>query len=237
MKTLWGGTRSESLRLSAPLTRRHVVMPSRRQFSVLAASSVAAVCLPAAAQGQPVEGRHYLAVSPRQPTRDPKQVEVLEFFAYSCHHCHDFEPALDAWQKQLPADVLFRRIPVAFREDLVVHNELFFAIEALGLVERLHRKVFEAVHASRGQLKAPQEIAAFASANGVDPKVLINTMASFSVAGKVKQAFALSNGYGIEGTPALGIDGRWLTSGSMAGSNPRSLAVAEFLVRAARQKR
>ena len=211
-------------------------MPNRRSFSVLAASSLLAA-FPAAAQDQPVLGRHYLAVSPRQPTRDPRQVEVLEFFAYSCHHCHDFEPALDAWQKKLPAGVLFRRIPVAFREDLIIHNELYFAIEALGLVERLHRKVFEAVHASRGQLKAPQEIAAFVEKQGVDPAAFLNTMKSFSVAGKVKQAFALSTGYQIEGTPALGVDGRWLTSGAMAGSNPRSLAVAEYLVQLAKRAR
>lgn len=212
-------------------------MSNRRCFSVFAASSLLAATFPAAAQDQPVEGKHFLAVSPRQPTRDPGQVEVLEFFAYSCHHCHDFEPALDAWQKKLPASVLFRRIPVAFREDLVVHNEMYFAIEALGLVERLHRKVFEAVHASREQLKSPQEIAAFVAKNGVEPTAFVNTMKSFSVAGKVKQAQALSNGYKIEGTPALGVDGRWLTSGSMAGSNPRSLAVADYLVQLAKKKR
>lgn len=216
-------------------------MPSRRRFSLYAASSVASSLLaagfPAAAQGQPVEGKHYQVVSPKQPTRDPRQVEVLEFFAYSCHHCHDFEPALDAWQKQLPAGVAFRRIPVAFREELVVHNEIYWAIEAMGLVERLHRKVFEAVHGSRDQLKSPQEIAAFVAKNGVDPKAFIDTMKSFSVAGKVKQAFALTNGYGVEGTPSLGVDGRWLTSGSMAGSNPRSLGVAEFLVKLAKTSR
>jgi thiol:disulfide interchange protein DsbA len=212
-------------------------MPSRRSFSLFTASSLLAATLPVAAQDQPVLGTHYLAVSPRQPTRDPRQVEVLEFFAYSCHHCHDFEPALDAWQKKLPAGVLFRRIPVAFRDDLVVHNELYFAIEALGLVERLHRKVFEAVHASSGQLKTPQEIGAFVAKHGVDPSAFLNTMRSFAVAGKVKQAFALATGYQIEGTPALGIDGRWLTSGAMAGSNPRSLAVAEFLVQLAKRTR
>lgn len=116
-------------------------MPSRRQFTQIASLSLVGF-LPAAvvAQGRPAEGTHYQAIAQRQPTRDPKRVEVLEFFAYSCHHCHDFEPALDAWQKKLPPDVLFRRIPVAFREDLVIHNELHFALETLGLVERLHRR-------------------------------------------------------------------------------------------------
>lgn len=188
------------------------------------------LALPAAAQGHPVEGTHYVPVSPPQPTRDPKRVEVLEFFAYSCHHCHDFEPALDAWQKKLPPQVLFRRIPVAFRDDLIIHNDLYFALEALDLVDRLHRKVFEAVHASRGGMKTAQEIAEFLQSQGVEPKPVLDAMKSFAVVTRVKQAFSLANGYGIEGTPALGVNGRWLTSGTMAGSNVRSLLVAEYLV-------
>lgn len=212
-------------------------MPSRRQFTQIASLPLLGSLAHARAQGQPEEGKHYQAVSPRQPTRDPKRVEVLEFFAYSCHHCHDFEPALDDWQKKLPGDVLFRRIPVAFREDLIVHNELYFALETLGLIEQLHRKVFEAVHSSRGGLKALQDIAAFLQSQRADPAPVIEAMRSFGVAAKVKQAFALANGYRIEGTPSLGIDGRWLTGGSMAGSNARALLVAEHLVALARRTR
>lgn len=212
-------------------------MPRRRQFTQFLSLPLLNAVQSAGAQGNPVEGTHYQAVSPRQPTRDPKRVEVIEFFAYSCHHCHDFEPALDDWQRKLPTDVLFRRIPVAFRDDLVVHNELYFALETLGLIERLHRKVFEAVHGSRGGLKTPQDIAAFLQSQRADPAPMLATMQSFAVAAKVKQAFALANGYRIEGTPALGIDGRWLTAGSMAGSNARSLLVAEYLVALARRTR
>ena len=212
-------------------------MTNRRQFTQAASLSLLGVLPSAGAQGQPVEGTHYQVLSRRQPTRDPRRVEVLEFFAYSCHHCHDFEPALDDWQKKLPPDVLFRRIPVAFREDLVIHNELYFALETLGQLEQLHRKTFEAVHGSRGRLKTPQDIAAFLQSQRADPTPVLETMRSFAVAAKVKQAFALATGYGIEGTPSLGVDGRWLTGGSMAGSNARSLLVAEYLVALARRAR
>lgn len=189
------------------------------------------------AQEQFAAGRHYLEVTPRQPTKDPKQVEVLEFFAYSCSHCSAFEPGLEAWVKKLPRDVLFRRIPVAFREDLVIHQQLYFAVEALGLVETLHPKVFQAIHGERQRLANSAEIAAFAAKHGVDGKRLVETMGSFGVAGKVRQASALATGYNIEGTPSLGVDGRWLTSGSLAGSNPRSLAVAEHLIGLAKKAR
>jgi thiol:disulfide interchange protein DsbA len=212
-------------------------MPNRRQFTQFASWFLLGAVPGTGAQGQPVEGTHYQAVSKRQPTRDPKRIEVLEFFAYSCHHCHDFEPALDDWQKKLPPDVLFRRIPVAFREDLVIHNELYFSLETLGLVEQLHRKTFEAVHGSRGGLKTPQDIAAFLQSQRADSTPVMEAVRSFAVATKVKQAFALANGYGIEGTPSLGIDGRWLTGGSMAGSNARSLLIAEYLIALARRAR
>ena len=205
-------------------------MTTRRHFSAIALTSLAGVPLAAFAQEKPLEGKHYVTLSTRQPTRDVKKVEVLEFFAYSCSHCHAFEPALDAWQKRLPPDVLFRRIPVAFRDDLVIHQKLYFAIEALGLVERLHAKVFLAIHSDRHRLGTAEEIGAFVAKNGVESPRFVETMNSFSVAGKAKQATQLTAGYNIEGTPSLGVDGRWLTSGSLAGSNASSLAVADYLV-------
>jgi len=208
----------------------------RRRFAKATAASLATVPLFAAAQEKPVEGKHYRTVPPRQPTRDPKQVEVLEFFAYGCSHCNAFEPAIDAWQKKLPSDVLFRRIPVAFREvPFVLHQKLYFAIETLGLVEQLHRKVFLAIHGERQGLERAEEIADFAARNGVDRTRFLDALGSFTVATKAKQATALATGYKIDGTPSIGVDGRWLTTGSMAGTNERSLAVAEYLVGLARK--
>lgn len=208
----------------------------RRQFSKITAVSLAAPPALVAAEDRLVEGKHYVAVSPRQPTLDPKQVEVLEFFAYGCEHCHAFEPTIDAWQKKLPADVRFRRIPVAFREGpMVMHQKLFFAIETLGLVEQLHGKVFAAMHVERRRFQKPEDVGDFAAKNGVDPARLMGALNSFSVTTKAKQATLLATGYKFEGTPSIGVDGRWLTSGSMAGSNVKSLAVAEHLIGLARK--
>lgn len=212
-------------------------MIKRRTFCSLALPLTFSAHTAARAQEQFVEGKHYLEVSPRQPTKDPKQVEVLEFFAYSCSHCNSFEPALDAWLKKLPRDVQFRRVPVAFREDFVIHQQLYIALETLGLVEKLHGKVFHAIHAEKQRLATPGDIADFGAKNGIDGKRLVETMNSFSVAGRVKQATTLAGGYKIEGTPSLGVDGRWLTSGSLAGTNPRSLLVVDQLIALAKKAR
>lgn len=215
-----------------------MTMPNRRHFLAAAALPVVSAHLWASAQEAFVEGKHYAKLATVQPTRDPKRVEVLEFFAYGCSHCNAFEPVLDAWQKKLPADVLFRRIPVAFREGpMVLHQKLYFAFETLGLVDRMHHKVFEAIHAQKQRLDTEEEIGAFAAKNGVDRSRLLETMNSFAAAARVKQASQLVDGYGIEGTPSMGVNGRWLTSGSHVGSNAESLAVVEYLIGVARKAR
>lgn len=212
---------------------------NRRDFTTLSfGTALAGLSLPAGvwAQGVPVEGRQYVKVSPRQPTLDPKKIDVVEFFWYGCPHCHSFEPALDAWQRKLPADVAFRRMPVAFRPTpFVLHQQLYFAIETMGLVDTLHRKVFYAMHVERNPLDSVESIGAFVAKNGVDKVKFIEVMNSFGVQTKARQAAALSAGYRIDGTPALGIDGRFFTSGSLVGSNEGALAVADFLIAQARK--
>ncbi len=210
---------------------------NRRELTTLALVAPLAGLAPLArAQGGPIEGQHYVKLTQRQPTQDPKKLEVVEFFWYGCPHCHAFEPMLDAWVKKLPADVNFRRLPVAFREvPFVLHQKLYFAIETMGLVDSLHRKVFNAMHVERNPLNTPEAIGDFVAKNGVDKAKFLDTMNSFSVQAKSKQAAALSAGYKIDGTPAIGIDGRYYTAGSLAGSNERSLAVTEYLMALARK--
>ena len=208
---------------------------NRREFglnaSVLALSGLA---LPVWAQGGPVEGKDYLRVAQPVPMTGDK-IEVVEFFGYWCPHCNAFEPALEAWVKKLPATVNFRRMPVAFNAAQEPAQRLYFAIEALGLVDTLHRKVFAAMHVERKRLDKDAEIADFAKANGVDPVKLQDAMKSFSVATKMRQSRQLSEGYRIEGVPTLGIHGRFMTSPSIAGTQERALVTADVLIAQARK--
>ncbi len=186
----------------------------------------------ASAQGSPVEGTHYVRLSQPLPAPAHGKLEVVEFFWYGCPHCNDFEPALEAWTKTLPADVVFRRAPVAFRpEPHGTHQRLYFAIETMGLIPTLHRKVFYAIHSERQLLDKPADISAFVSKNGVDGAKFLDVFNSFSVQTKARQAHQLSEGYKIDGVPALGVHGRFYTSGSLAGSNDRSLAVVDHLLK------
>lgn len=199
--------------------------------SLLALSGAA---LPVWAQGGPVEGTDYKRVAQPVPVAGDK-IEVVEFFGYWCPHCHAFEPALDAWVKKLPATVNFRRMPVAFNAAQEPAQRLYFGIEALGLVDTLHRKVFAAMHVERKRLDKDADIADFAKANGVDPAKLLDAMKSFSVATKIRQSRQLSEAYRIEGVPTLGIHGRFMTSPSIAGTQERALATADVLIAQARK--
>ena len=191
----------------------------------------------AQAQGAPVEGKQYVRLSQPLPVPATGKIEVLEFFWYGCPHCNNFEPMLEAWTKKIPDDVAFRRVPVAFRDEpFVAHQKIFYALEQLGLVATLHRKVFYAIHVERAKLDKLADISAFMAKNGVDAAKFNEAFNSFSVNTKATQARKLAEAYRIDGVPAIGVNGRFLTSGTLAGTPERSLAVTDFLIGQSRKK-
>ena len=209
----------------------------RREFSAaLIGAGLGAGAAATLAQGGPIEGTHYVRLSQPAPTATPGKIEVIEFFWYGCPHCNAFEPALDPWIKQLPADVAFRRMPVAFsQEPFFAHQRIFYALESLGLLPAMHRRVFYAIHSDRQRLDKPADISAFMAKNGVDAAKFMEAFDSFSVQTKARQAAQLSAAYKIDGVPAIGVQGRYYTSGPLAGSNEKSLVVADFLIERVRK--
>ncbi len=204
---------------------------NRRQFThALAAGTVLAVPPLAVWAQAPQEGRDFVRVA--QPVPVPAgKVDVVEFFGYWCPHCHAFEPMLDAWSRKLPAaQVSFRRMPVAFAAWQENYQRLYFALESLGLVDSLHRKVFNAMHVDKKRFDKDADVLSFAAANGADGEKIVAAMKGFSVGTKLRQAQTLAEGYKIEGVPTLGIQGRWMTSPSIAGGADRALATADALI-------
>ncbi len=212
----------------------------RRDFcaAVAGAATLAAVGMPqlAWAQKKPEDGHEYKTLDKRAGVETPAgKIEVIEFFWYSCPHCNAFEPQLQAWSKRLPADVVLRRVPVAFRDNFVPQQRLFYTLEAMGKFEEMHTKVFRAIHVDKEGLDKEETILAWAQKNGMDKAKFQETYNSFSVQTKARRAKQLQDAYAVEGVPALGIAGRWYTDGSMAGSMGRALQVTEFLVAEARK--
>jgi thiol:disulfide interchange protein DsbA len=216
----------------------------RRHFlgALGAATAATAATFPllktAQAQAQaPVADRDYRVVSPAQPTDTGAKIEVIEFFWYACPHCNAFEPTLNAWVKKLPADVAFRRVPAQFAPIWVQHAKLFYTLEAIGEEERVHKKVFDAIHVERQSLDSDQVQIEWAGKNGIDKAKFADAMKSFGVAGKLKRAAQVVGNYGIDGVPALAINGKYLTAPSMARGEDKALAVVDYLINAERSKK
>jgi protein dithiol oxidoreductase (disulfide-forming) len=212
----------------------------RREFSATvlsAAAATAGVPTIASAQPGPVEGKHFVRLTQPLPAAVPAgKTEVIEFFWYGCPHCSAFEPALEVWARNLPADVVFRRVPVAFSaEPFVAHQRIFYALDTLGLVGAMHRKVFYAIHVERMRLDKPADIAAFMAKNGVDAAQFTEAYNSFTTQTRLRQANQLVEGYKIDGVPAIGIQGRYYTSGTLAGNNERALDVTDWLLQRLRK--
>lgn len=211
----------------------------RREFALgLAAGSGLGplLTLPALAQGEPAEGREYTRLQPPQPVGTPAgKVEAMEFFGYWCPHCSAFEPSLDAWVRKLPADVVFRRIPVSFGAPHEPYQKLYFALEALGQLDAMHRKVFTAVHSQRLRLDKDSDLQSLAGANGLDFAKLKDTMNSFTVATKCNQAKQLANNYKIDSVPTLAVHGRYITSVAQAGGHDQALRVMDALIQKSRK--
>lgn len=211
---------------------------NRRDFSMqLALAGLGATGAGTAlAQGTPVEGTHYLKLSPPVPISVPAgKYEIIEFFSYGCPHCFALEPTVEAWAKKLPADEIFQRVPVAFNATYETYQKIYYALETMGLVLAMHLKVFNAIHLQHQRLDKEADIVAFMKANGVDGAKFADNFKSFSVQSKARQAQQLSQAYKIDGVPSFGVQGRYLTNGTLAGSNERALAVADALVQQLRK--
>lgn len=206
----------------------------RRELIIGGGAVVAsAAWLPqASAQAKkPEEGTDYLKLERPAPVESaPGQIEVVDFFWYSCPHCNAFEPSLQAWIARLPADVKVRRVPVAFRDDFVPQQRLFYALESLGRLGDLHSKVFQAVHQERHPMGRADVIADWAQAQGLDRAKFLEAYNSFTVSAKLRKAAQVQEAYKVEGVPAMGIAGRWYVDGNLAGTNPRMLPVADYLI-------
>jgi len=198
------------------------------RFIAYAAAAVFLSSLAGGAAAQPVAGRDYRPISPPQPTDSGAKVEVLEFFWYGCPHCNTLQPSLRAWLKNKPADVEFKRVPAVFQDSWVPLTKAFYAIDAMGLTDKLHHDVFAAIHEQKARLQEPKVLFDWVAGKGVDKQKFIDTYNSFAVQGRAQRSIDLTRNYDIPGTPALTIDGKYLTAPSMTLKPDRSIDYDRF---------
>ena len=172
------------------------------------------------AQAQLKVGTDFLLITPAQPVATGKNVEVIELFWYACSHCYHLQPSLHGWLKRKPADVAFRSQPAAFDESWTQLARTFYAMDAVGLTEKLHGEVFNAIHKTKKLdpkvlIKDPKSLFAWVSEQKVDVKKFTESYNSFSVVSRTQRTVDLTSAYGVQGTPSLAIDGRYLIAPHM----------------------
>ncbi|RLJ68045.1 thiol:disulfide interchange protein DsbA/DsbL [Sulfurisoma sediminicola] len=183
------------------------------------------------------EGRDYATINPPVPTDAKGKVEVTEFFSYMCSHCFEFEPTLAKWVKSgMAKDVSFRRVPVVFRDSWAPTAKIYYALEALGEVDRVHKEVFDAMHFERIDLNNEKTLEGWVAKKGLDPKKFMDTYHSFAVQSKIARAKQLTEAHGIQGVPAMVVDGKYRSSGSFNGTYEELLKVVDGLVVMSRKK-
>jgi len=206
-----------------------------RALAFLAATVLSLSAL--AAGPEAFEGREYARLKNPQPVATGSKVEVLEFFWYRCPHCFQLEPGLNAWLKTLPRDAQVRRVPAVFRDDWMPGAKLYYTLEQMKLLDRLHHKVFDAYHVENINLNDPAVLGGWIAKQGVDRKKFEGIYNSFSTQSKATQGAQLATAYAISGVPAFIIDGKYTTSVSMAGSQARLFEVLDQLIVKARAER
>ena len=175
------------------------------------------------------EGVHYVALSP-QATDSGGKIEVLEFFWYGCPHCYSFEPFIKSWKKSKPENVEFTRVPAMFRPDWEIQARTYYALSAMNVIEEVHGKIFEAVHKDKQRLHKKELMIDFVVKQGVDKDQFIKEYNSFSVDSMVRKAKKKQKAYKIQGVPTIVVNGKYSTSGSMAGNYDNMLKIINYLV-------
>ena len=190
--------------------------------------------LPLAAAGQAFQ---YTQIDPPQPAEAKGKVEVIEFFWYGCPHCYTLEPHIEAWLKKLPPDVEFRRVPAVFNQRWGHDAAIYYTLEAMGLLDKLHRPLFDAIHKDNLRTDNQAALSEWLQKQGVDAKKFMDTLKSFGVQSKTRRAVQQTVAYKIDGTPAMAVAGRYTVSAQQGRTQQGMLEAVDSLVAKARKEK
>ena len=197
---------------------------------LLLAALLAVAPLLSATAEQYSAGRHYWVLPEPIATESPAGIEVIEVFWYGCSHCYRFSGPVALWQKQLPEDIHFARMPAVWHPKMALHARAYFAAEAMSVADKMHSRLFDAIHSRGLKLDSEWQIAALFADAGVDRAEFSSHFNSFRVKGQVLRAEQRGRDYLIISTPSMIVNGKYRVTVESAGSRKKMLAVVEYLV-------
>ena len=190
---------------------------------VVGALMMSAVALSSASPADPKNGVEYKTLAAPQPVDTGKKVEVLEFFDYACPHCFAFDPSLTAWVKKQGDAIVFKRMHISRSGTDLPQEKMFFTLSAMGLLnDAMHGKIFNEMHVNRNRMNRDELVFDFIAKQGIDKQKFIDTYRGFGVAGSVRKSVSMMDAYGIDSWPMIAIDGKYVTSPTMANEGTKA---------------
>lgn len=181
--------------------------------------------------------KEFGVINPAQPTEGGGKVEVIEFFWYGCGHCAKLEPYIEKWAANLPKDVVFKRVPAIPNESWKQTAVIFYTIEAMGLVDKLHKKIFDAIHQDNVILTNRKVRDEWLAKQGVDLAKFLEVEKSFSVVTKLNRAAQMTSAYKVDGVPMIYVNGKYVTSNTHTkGDLGRLMPVVDELIALSRKE-
>ena len=199
---------------------------------VLGSANVAAQ-----AQTLPQLSRDYIRLDPPRPVASGDKIEVIEFFYYGCPVCYELEPALARWYFNSPGTVALRRVPALSSDNWDHFAKLFYSLEAVGQLGRLHWPVYDQFHFDGVKLNEEAGMLSWVGKNGIDKERFISAYRSPAVQEKLVAARQMIQTYDIKGVPSIVVDGKFVTSASMTGGTRELMRVLAQLVELAHKER
>ena len=197
----------------------------------------AAAAVQAQAQNLPQLSREYIRLDPPRPVANPDKIEVIEFFYYGCPICYELQPLLSRWQFRAPDFIAMRHVPAVSTDNWENFAKLFYSLEIIGDLPRLHWPIYDNFHFDGIKLNEEAVMTDWVSRNGVNREKFIQTYRSQEVVAKLNAAREMLKSYDIKGVPTVVIDGKYLTSARMAGGTKEMMKVVDQLVEQARKDR
>ena len=199
-------------------------------IALLASSAAFAADAPAPATNWEA-GKNYFVIDPPQPTATGNKIEVLEVFSYACPHCAHFQPYAEQLKQSLPAGAVFTYMPAVFNPSWEPYARAYYTAESLGVVDKTHQELFDALHRDHMPMRTIDELAGFYAEHGVDKAKFMATSGSFEVESKLSRASTIVKADGVDGTPSILVNGKYRVTGASAGGYPQLIELVDWLVK------
>lgn len=188
------------------------------------------------ARAEPVAGREYVVLDPPRPAASGARIEVIEFFYYGCPVCYEAQPHIARWLLSAGKTVDLKRVPAVSSDAWATFARIFYALDATGLLERLHWPVYDNHQFDGRRLNEEKNLLDWLQSNGVDAARFKQALDSEEVKARVETARKMLATYDVRGVPTLVVDGRYVTSARLAGGVKEMMDVVEYLVARAREE-